>query len=114
MRTITYKKQEVGLSYHCGNDNCRHIFRYVFTISWFRFRKRLYSIIDGEQTFYIGDIVQRNIDARGNEIAWLWGSELMGVITNTKTRYISLFHRPLKNKIKHLINIIIQRYFYGK
>ena len=53
--------------------------------------------------FYKGDTVQNKTDKNGNTIDMLWGTEIIGVIKNVECDSFVLFHRPILNKVKHLL-----------
>ena len=55
--------------------------------------------------FYKGDIVHEKEDLRGNKAEWLVAINLFGILCNIDSaHHLTLFHRPLKNKIKNLFH----------
>lgn len=62
--------------------------------------------MDKKKQYYSGDIIMRNQRKDGTKIEWMWGTDLMGVIHDTVIDRFTLFHRPFKNRLKHLIWVI--------
>ena len=53
--------------------------------------------------YYKGDIIQKNFD---DNLDMYWGAELIGVNEDVTTEGYYLWHRPIKNYIKVLINVL--------
>ena len=62
-----------------------------------------------------GDIIQKDVDLRGNKLEWCWGSELVGVNTTVTDVVGLLFYRPIENWLKYFfwwmfnVKFIIQK-----
>lgn len=56
-----------------------------------------------EKRFFKGDIVHHKQDKKGSIFTTFFAMKLYGMLSDQTVDHLIIWHRPFKNKIKHLI-----------
>lgn len=60
-----------------------------------------------KRRFYIGDIVQKNVnDSTKMNLTDTWGESLIGIRSDCELDFVTLFHRPFNNHMKAAVDYL--------